>query len=144
MRDTEAARRLAGDKFNHLGRMSRQEILLVVILVSVMIGWVTSPWHGIPNAFVALAGLSAILLCRVLVWDDLLAEGKAWDALVWFAPLLMMHQLQPRRNSRRPAHQIRNGGRKCPDEQHARCAQQPAASGKTGNGRPDAGKGKTA
>src|SRR2546421_7767927 len=36
------------------------------IMVAVMIGWVTSPWHGIANAFVALAGLSAILVFRVL------------------------------------------------------------------------------
>src|SRR2546421_12839336 len=60
------------------------------IMVAVMVGWVTSPWHGIANAFVALAGLSAILVFRVLTWDDLLSERKAWDALIWFAPLLMM------------------------------------------------------
>jgi DASS family divalent anion:Na+ symporter len=39
---------------------------------------------------VALAGLSAILLARVMTWEDLLAERRAWDALIWFAPLLMM------------------------------------------------------
>jgi len=26
----------------------------------------------------------------VLTWDDLLHETKAWDALIWFAPLIMM------------------------------------------------------
>jgi len=26
----------------------------------------------------------------VLRWDDLLHETKAWDALIWFAPLIMM------------------------------------------------------
>jgi len=61
-----------------------------VILFAVMIGWITSPWHGIHNSFVALAGLSAILLCRVITWSDLLAETPAWDALIWFAPLIMM------------------------------------------------------
>jgi DASS family divalent anion:Na+ symporter len=90
LRDTEPARELARGKLHSLGRMSRAEILLVVILIAVMVGWVSSPLHGIPNAFVALAGLSAILVCRVLTWDDLLDEGKAWDALIWFAPLLMM------------------------------------------------------
>jgi DASS family divalent anion:Na+ symporter len=39
---------------------------------------------------VALAGLSALLLVKVMTWDDLLAEHKAWDALIWFAPLVMM------------------------------------------------------
>jgi divalent anion:Na+ symporter, DASS family len=34
--------------------------------------------------------LSALLLLRVLNWDELLAEKKAWDALIWFGALLMM------------------------------------------------------
>jgi DASS family divalent anion:Na+ symporter len=55
-----------------------------------MAGWITSPWHGIHNAFVALFGVSCILLTRVITWEDLLADGKAWDALVWFGALLMM------------------------------------------------------
>src|SRR6266404_7029888 len=56
LKDTEPARELARENLLHLGRMSREEIVLVVILVAVMVGWVTSPWHGIANAFVALAG----------------------------------------------------------------------------------------
>ena len=60
------------------------------ILAGVMIGWVTSSYTGIPNTFVALTGLCAILLSRVLTWDELLTETRAWDALIWFAPLLMM------------------------------------------------------
>ena len=73
-----------------MGPLSGRELRLVVILIVVMLGWVLSPWHGISNTFVALAGVSAILLTRVLTWDDLLAETKAWDALIWFAPLVMM------------------------------------------------------
>ena len=90
LKDTEPARELARKHLRDLGRMSREEILLLVTLVAVMIGWLTSPWHNIPNTFVALAGLSIILLARVLTWNDLLAESKAWDALIWFAALLMM------------------------------------------------------
>ncbi|HLJ17915.1 MAG TPA: DASS family sodium-coupled anion symporter [Bryobacteraceae bacterium] len=90
IRNTEAARQLARDELKSMGRMSRRELSLVLILFGVMLGWVTSPWHGINNAFVALAGISAILICRVLAWDDLLSERKAWDALIWFGPLLMM------------------------------------------------------
>lgn len=90
IRDTEAARTLASEELGKMGRMRREERWLIAILLAVMAGWVTSPWHGINNAFVALAGVSAILICRVLTWNDLLAESKAWDALIWFAPLIMM------------------------------------------------------
>jgi divalent anion:Na+ symporter, DASS family len=90
VRDMAPARAYASEQLRSMGPMKRGERILVVILVAVMAGWVSSPWHGIPNAFVALAGLTSILLLRVLTWDDLLSEKKAWDALIWFAPLLMM------------------------------------------------------
>src|ERR1051326_5096386 len=73
-----------------MGALRREEKWLIGIMVCVMAGWITSPWHGLNNTFVALSGLSAILLAKVLTWDDLLAEHRAWDALIWFAPLIMM------------------------------------------------------
>jgi DASS family divalent anion:Na+ symporter len=88
--NTEAARAHAAGELREMGGLSTRERRLAVIMLLVMAGWVTSPWHHIPNAFVALAGLSAILLSRVLDWNDLLVESKAWDALIWFAPLIMM------------------------------------------------------
>jgi DASS family divalent anion:Na+ symporter len=90
VRDTAAARELARAELRRRGALSREERWLVAIMIAVMAGWVTSPWHGIPNTFVALAGVGALLLARVLSWDDLLAERNAWDALIWFAPLMMM------------------------------------------------------
>jgi divalent anion:Na+ symporter, DASS family len=73
-----------------MGPLTPEEKWLVAIMLGVMAGWVTGTWHGVPNTFVALAGLSAILLTKVLTWDDLLSEKRAWDALIWFAPLVMM------------------------------------------------------
>ena len=90
IRDTRAAQRHALRELHRMGPLSGREWRLLAILLCVMAGWVTSPWHGLHNAFVALAGVSAILLSRVLTWDDLLHETKAWDALIWFAGLLMM------------------------------------------------------
>src|SRR5579885_1139100 len=90
VRHTEAACELARAELAAMGPLRREEKWLVLIMLGVMAGWVTSPWHGIPNTFVALGGVSTLLLARVLAWDDLLAEHRAWDALVWFAPLVMM------------------------------------------------------
>jgi DASS family divalent anion:Na+ symporter len=88
--DMAPARELARSELDRMGPPKRGEKWLMAIMLGVMAGWITSPWHGIPNTFVALAGLSALLLVRVITWDDLLAEHKAWDALIWFAPLIMM------------------------------------------------------
>ncbi|HEY1946749.1 MAG TPA: DASS family sodium-coupled anion symporter [Bryobacteraceae bacterium] len=88
--DTEAARVHARRELQMMGALGGRELRLAVIMVCVMAGWITSPWHHIPNAFVALGGLSAILITGVVSWSDLLRENKAWDALIWFAPLIMM------------------------------------------------------
>ena len=88
--DTEQAGRHARAELMAMGPMTKPERRLVVIMLAVMAGWVSSPWHHIPNSFVALAGVSAILISDVISWDDLLFESKAWDALIWFAPLIMM------------------------------------------------------
>jgi DASS family divalent anion:Na+ symporter len=90
VRDTAPARDFARAELKRMGPMQRREKWLVAILLAVMAGWITSPWHGLSNTVVALAGLSAILLAGVLEWEDLLAERRAWDALVWFAGLVMM------------------------------------------------------
>ena len=90
LQDMDPARELARVELSKMGMLRREEKWLIAIMLAVMAGWVTSNWHGVPNTFVAFAGLAAILLTRVLSWDDLLAERRAWDALIWFAPLLMM------------------------------------------------------
>jgi divalent anion:Na+ symporter, DASS family len=88
--DTAPARELARRELARMGSLTRDEKWLVAIMLGVMAGWVTSPWHGIPNAFVALTGLCALLLTQVITWNDLLDERRAWDAFIWFAPLVMM------------------------------------------------------
>ena len=90
LRDTEHARTHARSKLNRIGPMSRDERILVGVMVAVMAGWISAPWHGISNTTVALAGVCVILLFRVVSWDELLGDKTAWDALIWFALLLMM------------------------------------------------------
>lgn len=90
MSSVEPARIHARTELQRMGGLSSRERRLVVIMFAVMAGWITSPWHHVPNAFVALAGVSAILISEVLTWQALLSEDKAWDALIWFAPLIMM------------------------------------------------------
>ncbi len=90
LQDTGHAQAFARGKLDDLGPLSRQEITLLVILFLVILGWITSPWHGIGNTVAALTGVSALLLTQVLKWDELLGNRRAWEVLVWFAPLLMM------------------------------------------------------
>src|SRR5439155_1760973 len=59
--DTAPAQELARDELDRMGPFKREEKWLMAIMLTVMAGWISSPWHGISNTFVALAGLSAHL-----------------------------------------------------------------------------------
>jgi len=88
--DTASARAHAQNELERMGRVGPIERRLIVILLLVMAGWITSPWHGLPNAIVALFGVSALLITGVISWEELLGERKAWEALIWFGALVMM------------------------------------------------------
>ncbi len=90
LKNTEVARDVARVELAKMGPLNRREAWLVAIMLCVMAGWVASPWHGVHNTIVALAGVAALLLAGVITWNDLLAEGKAWEALIWFGAVIMM------------------------------------------------------
>jgi DASS family divalent anion:Na+ symporter len=90
LRETAHAQAFAQSKLDALGPMTRKEGTLLIILGLVIVGWMTSPWHGLGITAVAMAGVCAILLSGVLTWEDILGNAKAWEVIVWFAALLMM------------------------------------------------------
>src|SRR6266849_1718539 len=90
IRNTEYARVHAREELKKMGPISSKEWWLVIILLLVMAGWVTSPWHGMPNAVAALSGISALLVTGVISWDNLLGERRAWEALIRLGALIMM------------------------------------------------------
>jgi len=90
LRLTPEARRTAQEELRGLGPMTRGERKLIVILLAVIAGWVTQPWHRLHPAVVALGGLSLLLLTGVMRWDAVLEERRAWDAFIWFGGLIML------------------------------------------------------
>lgn len=90
LKETEHARALARDQLRRMGPMSRDQVMLVVIMLVVVAGWVTTPLHGISNTVVALVGVCAILLTGVVTWPELLGDTKTWDTISWFGPLIVM------------------------------------------------------
>jgi 2-oxoglutarate/malate translocator len=75
-------RREAAAKIQALGLMSHSEIALCLIYAIALLLWYTSDLHGIEAAWVALLGLSAMLLTRVLSWEDILEQRGTWDVLI--------------------------------------------------------------
>ncbi|MFO7706108.1 MAG: DASS family sodium-coupled anion symporter [Halopseudomonas sp.] len=96
IKETPNATKMARDKLAELGKISRDEgIMLFVFLVLLLL------WADIPALFFgpavtlntttsAFIGLSMLLLTGVLTWEDVLKEKNAWDTLLWFGALIMM------------------------------------------------------
>jgi DASS family divalent anion:Na+ symporter len=85
LHETQTARSLAAERLVEMGPVTHRERSMLVVFLVVLVLWLSGEWHGISATTVAYAGLSLLLLTRVLDWQDLLDEKGAWDALIWLA-----------------------------------------------------------
>ncbi len=84
------ARQTARDQLKKMGRLSAKEWSMLIIFIGVLIMWIQGDSWAIPAATAALIGIVALLILRVLQWEDLIKDTGAWDTLLWFGPLLML------------------------------------------------------
>ena len=80
----------AKDSLRELGPMQRNEIILVVIFIAMILLWATSSWHKLPTTLVCMGGVTAILFFRVDRWMAMAGHAEAWDTLVWLGGLLTL------------------------------------------------------
>lgn len=90
IKETPEAKTLARDELQRMGPMSSAEKILTVIFGAALALWATTSITNFDSAFIAIAGLSAMLLTKVLDWEDVLDEKGAWDVLIWMGVLVNM------------------------------------------------------
>lgn len=90
IKHTPAAAELASTELKNMGRMSWSEKLMLAVFALVAGLWMTSAFHGINYAVVALVGICVLLLSGVLNWDDVTSERSAWDVFIWYGGLVRM------------------------------------------------------
>jgi DASS family divalent anion:Na+ symporter len=90
IKETPAAAEYARNELHRLGPMSPPQKIMLLVFCVIAILWITTPMHGIHYAVVALVGISALLVCGVLSWEDVTAERGAWDVFIWFGGLVGM------------------------------------------------------
>ncbi|MEL6270284.1 MAG: DASS family sodium-coupled anion symporter, partial [Chloroflexota bacterium] len=88
--DTPQATQIAREKLAEMGRMGRNEWIMLGSFVTLLVLWIFGKQLGIHSTVAAMVGLSILLLASVLTWDDVLEEKGAWNTLVWFSALVMM------------------------------------------------------
>lgn len=63
--------------------MTRAQWTALAALLMVITRWISTTG-------IAWPGVCGLLLSGVLTWDEVTATKKAWDAIFWIAPLLMI------------------------------------------------------
>lgn len=81
--------RWAVSELEKLGRLSRNEILLLVFVVSALLMWIfATAW--IEPAMAALLVVVLMLWTGVLNWNDITSNKPAWNTFAWFATLVAL------------------------------------------------------
>jgi divalent anion:Na+ symporter, DASS family len=73
-----------------LGRMTRPEWSMLGVFLFVTVLWSTNALHSLDYAVVALLGVAAMLVTRVLDWEDVLADRVAWDVFLWYGGIYQL------------------------------------------------------
>jgi L-tartrate/succinate antiporter len=81
--------RWAAQELEKLGRLSLKEAIMATLVVLALALWIFGS-ALIDPTMVALVGISLMLTCAVVSWDDILANRTAWNVLVWFATLVVL------------------------------------------------------
>lgn len=90
VKETPHATELGARELAAMGPMNGGEKLMLAVFALVALLWMTPSIHKIHYAVVALLGVSALLLTRVLEWDDLISERQAFDVFFWYGGLVRM------------------------------------------------------
>ncbi len=90
IKHTPGAAELAATELKLMGRMAWGEKMMLVVFALVAGLWMTTAFHGINYAVVALVGICVLLLSEVLNWGDVISERGAWDIFIWYGGLIRM------------------------------------------------------
>ena len=90
IKETPNAVKFAHDEIVKLGPLKREEKILLVVFIVVVILWITAKLHGIDATVIALVGIAFLLITRVLEWSDVTNETHAWEVFIWYGGLVMM------------------------------------------------------
>lgn len=96
IKHTPNATTFAKQKLQELGPLGKNEKIMLLVFVILLLLWADIPMRLFGPAFqldpttTAFVGLAILLLSGVLTWQDVLGEKTAWDTLIWFGALVMM------------------------------------------------------
>ncbi len=92
LKDTREAQAVTRRDLEEIGRWSKGEKIIGVVLPVLPLLWVTKPLHGTHTKLVARIGVSILLITNTEKWQDRVENDKAWETLIWIDGLLTMEK----------------------------------------------------
>jgi L-tartrate/succinate antiporter len=72
-----------------MGRMKAKEWVMAALVITAVSLWIFGG-RFINPTLVVMTAISAMLLTRIMTWDDLVGNKSAWNVLFWFATLVVL------------------------------------------------------
>lgn len=79
----------ASAELKKLGKLTKNEMLLLLFVFTALLLWIFADKY-IAAALVGILVISAMLVCRVITWNDILGNKAAWNTFAWFATLVAL------------------------------------------------------
>ena len=90
IKETPQAAEIAKSRLAEMGMLKGDERIMLGTFFLLLFLWIFGKQLHIHSTVAALAGLTILLLTRVLDWNDILKERGAWDTFIWLSTLVMM------------------------------------------------------
>ncbi|NNF36617.1 MAG: DASS family sodium-coupled anion symporter [Saprospiraceae bacterium] len=93
IKDGHLAQKEASRLLKEMGPISRNEKIMAVVLILLLLLWTTKFLHGFGTTTVAMIAVIVLLITKAQSWKDVITNEMAWDTLVWLGGLLTMANL---------------------------------------------------
>lgn len=78
----------AAEELKKMGTISLKEILMASFAGLALILWIFGKEFKIDATIAAVSIVAAMVLTRVITWDDVIGNKPAWNIFIWFATLV--------------------------------------------------------
>ncbi|PAF45446.1 DASS family sodium-coupled anion symporter [Helicobacter sp. 11S02629-2] len=80
----------AKDELKSVGKMKKEEYFMLLISVVALVLWIGGSYFHIHSTTTALVVAIAMVILKVITWNDFLSNKPAWNVMVWLATLVTM------------------------------------------------------
>jgi len=80
----------AKEELKRMGKISLKEILMALFAGLALILWIFGKELKVDATMAAISIVAAMVLTRVITWDDVIGNKPAWNIFVWFATLVAL------------------------------------------------------